>query len=157
MTRLAFLLLILAIPAEGRDRNVPLSIESNQVEVIDGDSLRVAGHSIRLHGIDAPELAQTCPDAWAAGAVAAAQLRALTADKPVICHHRDRDRYGRIVAVCWAAGVDLGEWMVLHGYAWAFTRYSQDYVAEQQQANARRLGIHAHACQPAWQWRAEKR
>jgi hypothetical protein len=49
MIRLAFFLLILALPLEGRDRNVPLSVESNQVEVIDGDTLRVAGHMFRLH------------------------------------------------------------------------------------------------------------
>ncbi len=35
---------------------------SGQARVIDGDTIEVAGQHIRLHGIDAPELRQTCWD-----------------------------------------------------------------------------------------------
>ncbi len=47
--------------------------------------------------------------------------------------------------------------MVADGHAWAFIRYSRDYVKEEQQAAAVRAGIHGHTCQPAWLWRAERR
>jgi hypothetical protein len=43
------------------------------------------------------------------------------------------------------------------GLAWAFVRYSSDYVSQEGQAKAARLGVHAHGCQPAWRWRAEQR
>ena len=42
---------------------------TNIHSVIDGDTSKVAGLSIRLHGIDAPEVAQTC-DGWPAGEAA---------------------------------------------------------------------------------------
>ena len=38
--------------------------------------------------------------------------------------------------------------------AWAFVRYSSDYVQEEQ-VKADRLGVHAHGCGSAWEWRAE--
>ena len=32
-----------------------------------------------------------------------------------------------------------------------------DYVGQEARANTDRLGVHAHGCQPAWEWRAEQR
>jgi len=46
--------------------------------------------------------------------------------------------------------------MVRLGMAWAFVRYSRDYVADEEKARAERLGVHGHDCAPAWQWRARK-
>jgi len=45
---------------------------------------------------------------------------------------------------------------VSDGHAWAFVRYSRDYVEEEREAAAVRAGIHGHTCQPAWQWRSEQ-
>src|ERR1700730_7865910 len=53
------------------------------VDVIDGDTLKVNGKTFRLDGIDAPEKDQVCLDekgaAWACGIDALARLRDLTA------------------------------------------------------------------------------
>jgi hypothetical protein len=43
------------------------------------------------------------------------------------------------------------------GMAWAFVRYSRDYVQIEEPARAVGLGVHAHACQPAWEWRVGHR
>jgi endonuclease YncB( thermonuclease family) len=43
--------------------------------------------------------------------------------------------------------------VVREGLAWAFIRYSRDYVDQEATARAERLGVHAHECQPAWEWR----
>jgi endonuclease YncB( thermonuclease family) len=74
----------------------------------------------------------------------------------VICQERDRDRYGRTVATCWANGEDIGALMVRRGFAWAYVRYSADYVPQEDRAQAERLGVHAHGCVPAWDWRKER-
>ena len=117
----------------------------------------VAAALIASPAAAAPELAQACPDGWPAGRLAATRLQALTAGRPIVCQEKDRDRYGRIVAICRASGEDLGAIMVREGLAWAFVRYSRDYVDEYAKAAAERRGVHAHDCLPAWEWRAAQR
>jgi endonuclease YncB( thermonuclease family) len=100
---------------------------------------------------------QTCADGWPAGRMAATRLQALTAGRSVVCQEKDRDRFGRIVAICRASGENLGAILVREGLAWAFVRYSNDYVVQEAKAKADRLGVHSHDCAPAWQWRAHQR
>lgn len=125
--------------------------------ITDGDTLRLNGTTYRLWGIDAPEMKQDCPDGWPAGRIAATHLQSLIAGRNVICERRDTDRYGRTVAVCRAGGEDLGAIMVRDGYAWAFVRYSADYVGQEERAMANRVGVHGHGCAPAWEWRTRNR
>jgi endonuclease YncB( thermonuclease family) len=53
--------------------------------------------------------------------------------------------------------MDLGMAMVRAGLAWAFVRYSRDYVQQESEARAAGVGIHSHSCEPAWEWRARQR
>ena len=91
------------------------------------------------------------------GRIAATRLQALTVGRSIVCQEKDRDRYGRIIAICRANGEDLGAIMVREGLAWAFVRYSSDYVGHEAKAKTDRLGVHAHGCQPAWEWRSRER
>ena len=86
--------------------------------ITDGDTLKWGGITYRLWGIDAPELGQSCADGWPAGHLAATRLQALTAGRQVVCQEKDRDRYGRTVAICRANGEDLGAILVREGMAW---------------------------------------
>jgi endonuclease YncB( thermonuclease family) len=96
---------------------------AGHVTATDGDSLRVGNQRIRLIGIDAPELTQTCRDArggpWDCGRAAKARLAELVASDNVSCSARDTDRYGRTLASCSAGRIDLGEAMVRDGLALA--------------------------------------
>jgi endonuclease YncB( thermonuclease family) len=47
--------------------------------------------------------------------------------------------------------------MMSAGMAWAFTRYSSGYIAEERRAIEARLGVHAHDCMKAWDWRQLRR
>lgn len=124
----------------------PAMAQTGAATVTDGDTIRVAGVAVRLHGIDAPESAQTCRRAGAeypCGRKATDALRVLISGRPVTCQERDRDRYGRVVAVCTVAGRDIGAAMVEGGHAVAFVRYSRDYQAHEDRARAARRGMHA--------------
>jgi endonuclease YncB( thermonuclease family) len=94
-----------------------------KIATIDGDTIRAGdGAEYRIFGIDAPELRQSCTEAngksWLCGRAAKAKLTTLIKGGNVNCEARATDRFGRIVAVCSAAGVpDLGEAMVRDGYA----------------------------------------
>lgn len=124
--------------------------------VTDGDTIKQKGTTYRLWGIDAPESRQLCADGWAAGRAATTYMRALISGRAVACEARSIDRYGRTVALCRADGIDAQAAMVNAGMAWAFVRYSRDYVDNEARARAAGLGIHVHGCQPAWEWRALK-
>ena len=125
--------------------------------ITDGDTLKLGGTTYRLWGIDAPEAKQWCGD-YPAGVLATATLETLMKGRAgVECEARDVDRYGRTVAVCRVDGRDLGKAMVELGMAWAFTRYSQDYVADEERAKQAGRGVHGRGCLPAWEWRSEQR
>ena len=126
---------------------------------IDGDTLAVSGLQIRLYGIDAPETRQTCmlhDKPWPCGRAATRELRILLAGKPVSCSAKDRDRYGRIVAVCHLGSIDINSWMVRNGWALAYRKYSRAYVDEQASARERRLGIWRSTFTAPWDWRSRK-
>jgi endonuclease YncB( thermonuclease family) len=72
------------------------------------------------------------------------------------CELKDTDRYGRSVGLCRADGRDLGAAMVTAGMAWAFTRYSSDYIDKERAALGARAGVHAHDCDKAWDWRRSR-
>jgi endonuclease YncB( thermonuclease family) len=133
-----------------------------QLAVTDGDTLKAPwGERYRLHGIDAPELAQECTrqgEPYACGLKAKAALEALLEGKEVVCEAIDQDRYGRTVARCTADGMNVGEEMVRRGWALDYYRYSSyQYARAQQHAKDRRLGLWAGEFVEPWEWRRENR
>lgn len=126
--------------------------------VIDGDTLEISGVRIRLHGIDAPESRQQCVrldgEFWRCGQQAALALSDRIGRTVIRCQPRDRDRYGRIIAVCFKDTEDLDRWMVARGWAVAFRKYSLDYVGDEQSAKRGKLGIWSGSFEMPWDWRA---
>jgi endonuclease YncB( thermonuclease family) len=133
---------------------------TGEARVIDGDTLVVGGAKVRLEGIDAPEIGQTCGRSslgeWGCGAAATTALERLVEGQSVACDSRGTDRYGRMLGVCWAGRIELNDEMVRRGHAWAFVRYSQSYVEAEGEARALKLGVWQGASEPAWVYR-EKR
>jgi len=124
--------------------------------VVDGDTLAFENQRVRLHGIDAPESKQTCTangKPWNCGEEATFALSYLVGNHWIRCEERDTDRYGRIVAVCYAGPHDLNARMVSDGWAMAYRRYSTDYVAEEGEAKAAGAGIWRGDFMPPWRWR----
>ena len=71
----------------------------------------------------------------------------------VACEERDRDRYGRVVAVCRHRAQDVNAWLVREGWALAYRRYSTAYVGEQADAKAAKRGVWRGEFVPPWDWR----
>jgi len=101
-------------PQRGRNWTRKGGHDWKRFDTTDGDTIRHDGVVYRLWGIDAPELSDRCGD-WPAGIVARDWLAALMAGRAVACQARDRDRWGRVVALCRAEGVDLSAAMVREG------------------------------------------
>ena len=134
---------------------------SGPARVIDGDTIEIADERIRFHGIDAPESKQNCE--WPGktipcGRLATTALIDLTAGADVTCKIREKDRYGRWVAVCYDPdGFDIGLNMVHTGWALAYRRYSMDYVETEAKAREAKRGMWKGEFVPPWEWRRGKR
>jgi endonuclease YncB( thermonuclease family) len=126
------------------------------VEVADGDTIIVGTRHYRLWGIEAPDLHQTCAEAWPAGAESRRTLEQLIARRRIVCEDRGLDRYRRTLALCRADGLDLGAAMVGAGMAWASAGYARGasadatsaYLGVEVEAREQERGVHAFACRP---------
>lgn len=139
--------------------NNPATISGN-ARVIDGDTIDVGVVRIRLHGIDAPEAGQPCQradgDEWQCGTRATNRLRELIDGNPVECEALDRDMYGRVIGRCFHNDVDKNALLVEEGLAWAFVRYSDEYIDLEERARSAGIGIWQGEAEPPWDYRANR-
>lgn len=150
--RFAITLLAALLPALALAQDV-----SGPARVTDGDTLNLTGIVIRLHGIDAPELKQTCArdgTALACGRTAAEKLAALVEGKIVRCEQQDIDDYGRIVAACKVGKTDLSAAMADAGLAVALPQFTTAYVTHEARAREQRIGIWGSEFQLPAEYRA---
>jgi len=117
------LLLLLSLPAHADI--------TGKARVVDGDTIWISETKIRLHGIDAPEMKQTCRTSKG----------------------NQQDRYKRLLAVCYVGPFNINEQMVTDGWALAYRKYSTDYVRAETFAKARREGLWRGEFVPPWEWR----
>jgi endonuclease YncB( thermonuclease family) len=146
------------IPFASSDGNAVLV---GRARIVDGDTIEIQGQRVRLFGIDAPEMAQTCRDArgedYRCGLRATLALAARIGGGTVTCDQRDVDRYQRIVAVCSLGGEELNGWLVREGYAVSYRRFSTAYVGDEEKARAERRGLWSGGFVPPEDWRQSQR
>lgn len=149
----------LTIPALSFSPNAraqgPMWIEGKP-NIVDGDTIRFSGYdkSLRLLGIDAPELAQP------GGVIAKATLERM-AENTIRCEWVDVGRYGRPLATCYAM-TRSGKWsrrsinsrMVRSGVAWSSVPYGDDYEREMLLAMKYCTSLWEHA---PWCFRRKKK
>ncbi|MEQ1769796.1 MAG: thermonuclease family protein [Devosia sp.] len=144
-------ILILAVLVALVDPMAP-SIAGNAT-ASDGDSFHMNGERIRLLGIDAPELDQTCTDrngaSWRCGEDARRMLSSLLGRGDTTCEPDGRDKYGRILAHCASARGDIGHQMVEAGLAVSF----YEYKAEEETARRARNGVWQGKFERPQDWR----
>ncbi len=132
---------------------------SGSARIFDGDTIEIGTLRIRIHGIDAPERDQDCAagdgGTWRCGTEAASRLTQLLRLGDPVCEGRERDQYGRLIATCRVGETDLGAQLVSEGLAWAYRRYSKDYVDLEDAARESGIGIWQAETQTAAEYRAD--
>ena len=124
-------------------------------KVIDGETLEVAGQRLRLYGVDAPDLRQTCEirgRTYNCGRVSRTALMDLVAGVDVRCRTRGRKVGDAMLASCQAAGYDLAAGMVHTGWAMAYPREGTTYARIEKQAAKAKRGLWQGAFVPPWEW-----
>lgn len=156
---------LISVPVATPSTAASSASQATVIQVIDGDTLRVARGSsrvtIRLAQIDAPEVCHLdCAQrpSQPFGQASARQLRTLALGQQAMLQCHDTDRYGREVCRVTVAGQDLSSVQVRTGLAWFSERFGTDQSlrAASQQAQRERLGLWSdpRAVAP-WDWRRD--
>ncbi len=124
----------------------PERISGMPSRIVDGDTIHLDGHKIRLLGIDTPEMKQYCQDrdgvAWPCGIRARDMLVGIVnAGGNVECNITGRDRYQRLLGQCYVGKVDVQHALIAAGFGVA--EYTKDYIAAERKAKRYKLGIWA--------------
>jgi endonuclease YncB( thermonuclease family) len=145
-------MLLLAHPAHADVTGKP--------RVVDGDTIHIGKNKIRLHGIDALQMKETCRTSKGkeqkCGLLSKQALEQLVRGQEVTCKGDKRDRYKRLIAVCFVGPFNINERMVADGWALAYRRYSKDYVRAETFAKSRRKGMWRGSFMKPWEWRQRK-
>ena len=119
-------------------------IIEGKVKIIEGDTIHIGNNKIRLYGIDAPEINQTCTIEkiiWECGFESSLALESIISEKEVQCEIVDIDRYKRFVAKCFVKNINLNQYMVQNGWAVAYRYYSDDFIKNEEIAKKNKAGI----------------
>ena len=147
MTRLTLAALLLLLLASHAHADI-----TGKPRIIDGDTIHINQTKIRLHGIDAPEMKQTCRTSKGkeqmCGVLAKQALERLVKGQDVTCKGDTRDRYKRLIAVCYVGSLNINEQMVVDGWVMAYRKYSKDYVMAEEFAKSRREGLWGGTFEP---------
>lgn len=128
--------------------------------VIDADTIEVDGKVFDLWGIDSLEKDQTCLVAgktWNCGREALNVFKRLADGRPVTCKPQLVKGAGGNFAECRVGGLDLSREMVRLGYAFAYTRFTQKYIAAQVDARDAKIGMFRGQTLFPWEWRRGRR
>lgn len=140
-------------------RNAGTLLTGKVVGVSDGDTFRLLGEEnetirVRLHGVDAPEKGQDY------GTQSRQVLSDLIFPKQVDVIRKSKDRYGRIIGIVFADGVNVNEELLRQGLVWHYTDYDKNdsWALFEKQAREQKRGLWNQPNPTApWQWRKERR
>ena len=138
-----------------------LAVVQGSPSVTDGDTIRMGETRIRLEGIDAPEISQTCSRSdgtrWKCGQQSKAALIEKIGKQTVRGEISGTDRYKRSLGTCFVGKLNLNQWMVQNGWSVAYRQYSKIYVADEQAARRLRLNIWSGDFQMPNEFRSRKK
>ena len=131
-------------------------VKSQEIRVVDGDTIHLNGEKIRFTGIDTPELKQTCIKEGfidPCGVTAKEILIVKIGDNKVECISEGKDRYKRTLAECFVNDESLSSYLVRSGYAFAYRRYSKKFIPDEDYAKDNKIGMWSMKFQYPWDYR----
>ena len=129
---------------------------ADDLKVIDGDTIVLNGEKIRFSGIDAPEYDQDCMNGDKkiyCGMFAQILLTKKIGDETPKCISEGKDVYGRTLAECFVNGESLSVYLVRSGYAFAYRKYSDKFIKDEDFAKENKLGMWSMKFQFPWDFR----
>ena len=131
-------------------------IKSQELKIVDGDTIHLNDEKIRFIGIDTPELKQTCNKQGIkdyCGATAKKILIDKIGSKTVECISQGKDQYKRTLAECFVNNESLSSYLVRSGYAFAYRKYSKKFIEDENYAKANKLGMWSMEFDYPWDFR----
>lgn len=131
-------------------------ITSTKIRIIDGDTIELNKDKIRFAGIDTPELGQTCLKDFKkidCGQLSKNFLSNLIDGKKITCEIEGEDFYGRLIGECFVEGKSISSILVRNGFAFAYQKYSDVYVADEEYAKINNLGLWNTIFEYPWTYR----
>ena len=129
---------------------------ADNLRVVDGDTIVLNGEKIRFSGIDTPELKQTCmngDEKVFCGKTAKMLLIKKIGNERPKCISEGKDAYKRTLAECFVNGESLSVFLVRSGYAFAYRKYSDKFIKDEEFAKENKLGMWAMTFQYPWDFR----
>ena len=126
------------------------------LKVIDGDTIVLNGEKIRFSGIDTPELKQKCiknDQKVFCGVLAKKLLLEKIGNKTPECIREGKDIYKRTLAECFINGESLSVFLVRNGYAFAYRKYSNKFIKEEEFAKKNKNGLWSMKFEYPWDFR----
>ena len=131
-------------------------IKSQELKVVDGDTIHLNGEKIRFTGIDTPELKQTCLKDGVkdpCGVSAKKILIDKIGNNNVECISEGKDQYKRTLAECFVNNESLSSYLVRSGYAFAYRKYSKNFIPDEDYARINKLGMWSMEFDYPWDYR----
>ena len=129
---------------------------ADNLKIVDGDTIVLNGEKIRFSGIDTPELKQTCMNGDQkvfCGKLAKMLLVKKIGNKTPECIREGKDVYKRTLAECFINGESLSDFLVRSGYAFAYRRYSEKFIEDEEFAKENKLGMWSMKFEYPWDFR----
>jgi len=129
---------------------------ADNLKIVDGDTIVLNGEKIRFSGIDTPELKQTCMNGDQkvfCGKLAKMLLVKKNGNKTPECIREGKDVYKRTLAECFINGESLSAFLVRSGYAFAYRKYSDKFIKDEEFAKENKLGMWSMKFQYPWDFR----
>ena len=129
---------------------------ADNLKVVDGDTIVLNGEKIRFSGIDTPELKQIClngDEKVFCGKTAKMLLIKKIGNETPECISEGKDVYKRILAECFVNGESLSVFLVRRGYAFAYRKYSDKFIKDEDFAKENKLGMWSMKFQFPWDFR----